>query len=135
MKRTVFLSLLLFSLFGNRLPAQVLLDLSPNVGCNYDGSVSQQESIYGFAPSDQAREVIDEIMNLMGLPSNFTIQAANVPNAMAQVIRGQRYILYDEDFMEQIYNQTGDYWAQVAILVHEIGHHLSGHTLIPGVVR
>lgn len=117
------------------LPAQALLNLPPGEGCNYDGSASRQESVYSFAPSDQAREVIDEIMNQMVLPSNFTIKAANVPNAMAQVIQGERYILYDETFMEQIYNQTGDYWAQVSILAHEIGHHLSGHTLGRGGSR
>ncbi len=129
------LHLLLFFLPAAPLSAQVLLDLPHGEGCNYDGSEARQESVYSFAPSSQAKAVIDEIMNLMVLPSNFIIKAANVPNAMAQVIQGQRYILYDETFMEQIYDQTGDYWAQVAILAHEIGHHLSGHTLGRGGSR
>lgn len=134
-------STLLFSLFWlavtlSSLPAQVTrLDIDPAAGCSYDGSRPKLDAVYAFEPSRQAEAVVADIMDLLGLPSNFTLKAANVPNAMAQVIRGQRYILYDEAFLARIHDQTGDYWAQVAILAHELGHHLSGHTLGAGGSR
>jgi len=37
--------------------------------------------------------------------------------------------LYNPKFMSQINTASGSDWAAVSILAHEIGHHLSGHTL------
>lgn len=65
----------------------------------------------------------------MGLKQNFSVLAANVPNAAAVVYRGQRYILYNPDFISRLTAAAGNRWAAVSVLAHEVGHHLNGHTL------
>ena len=105
------------------------LDIDPAAGCSYAGEAPESRTLYGFESSNEADEVVRNILRQVGLSANFTIKAANVPNAQAHVSQGSRFILYSEQFMAAIYHQTGDYWSQVAILAHEIGHHLNGHTL------
>ena len=39
-----------------------------------------------------------------------------------------RYILYDPEFINSI-SETSNYWANMSILAHEVGHHINGHTL------
>ncbi len=112
------------------LTAQVTqLDIDPRSGCNFAGAAGQEGPIYGFKSSREAEETVSDILRQVGLPQNFKIRAANVPNAQAHVSRGERYILYSQRFMEEIFNHSGDYWSKIAVLAHEIGHHLLGHTL------
>ncbi len=42
------------------------------------------------------------------------------------------FILYDQNFMNSVKLSTGNDFSQWSILAHEIGHHLSGHTLTSG---
>ena len=77
----------------------------------------------------QARRIIQNIVAVVGLKSNFEIQAANIPNAAAVVFNGKRYILYNPQFIAVLDKAAGKHWPSVAILAHEIGHHLNGHTL------
>ena len=63
---------------------------------------------------------------------------SGVPNAAAIIVMGQdgipkRVIAYNRQFMQDVARTTGDSdWSGTSILAHEIGHHLSGHTLLPG---
>ena len=82
-----------------------------------------------FSSDADARAAINRIMQYTGLPPRFKIMAADVPNAAAIIRGNQRYILYNQFFMSQIKNATQNQWAQISILAHEIGHHLSSHTL------
>lgn len=82
-----------------------------------------------FSSDADARAAISRIMQYTGLPPRFKIMAADVPNAAAIIKGNQRYILYNQFFMSQIKNATQNQWAQISILAHEIGHHLSSHTL------
>lgn len=104
-------------------------------GCNYFGE-SIQTSVYSFDSDEEAEAAVQRIMKYTGLPSNFIIRAADVPNAEAViprkdngVIYPQRLILYSQLFMTRVKNMTHTDWAAISILAHEIGHHLSGHTL------
>lgn len=108
--------------------AQKLLSVPYGRGCNFMGVPIAEEEVYIFPPSNRAEAIVNEILQLIVLTSNFEIQAANVPNAMAHFIQGKRYILYNEEFMDGIYQKTGNHWAQIMILSHEIGHHLNNHT-------
>ena len=80
-------------------------------------------------PSD-ARGIIQQIMDVVGLEPTFEIKAANIPNAAAVISSGKRFILYNPSFINSISQASGDKWASIAILAHEIGHHLNGHTLL-----
>ncbi|QCR22964.1 membrane-binding protein [Pontibacter sp. SGAir0037] len=75
------------------------------------------------------RDIIDEIIEVVGLKPRFELRAANIENAAAVVYNGKRYILYNEQFLNSINNAVRTDWAGVSILAHEIGHHLNGHTL------
>ncbi|WP_390886604.1 M48 family metalloprotease [Lacinutrix neustonica] len=63
------------------------------------------------------------------MPLNFKIYRANINNAVATIINDERYILYDSKLLDLANNQTASFWSSISILAHEIGHHLSGHTL------
>ncbi|SIT85323.1 membrane-binding protein [Pontibacter indicus] len=75
------------------------------------------------------RDVITEIIDVIGLKPRFEVRSANIENAAAVIHNGKRYILYNEHFLDAINNAVHTDWAGVSILAHEIGHHLNGHTL------
>ncbi|MCX2741105.1 membrane-binding protein [Pontibacter anaerobius] len=79
--------------------------------------------------SSDTRDIVQEIINVVGLKPRFELRAADIDNAAAVVYNGKRYILYSERFLAAINNAVHTDWAGVSILAHEIGHHLNGHTL------
>jgi len=96
--------------------------------CSYFGE-NVPVSVFTFTSDSEAESVIENIMEVTGLPKNFVIKAAGVPNAAAVVIGSQRYVLYNQTFIRKITQQTNSDWTAYSIMAHEIGHHLSGHTL------
>src|SRR5690606_20195236 len=103
--------------------------------CSYYGE-EIEDAVYGFASDKEAESAVQRIVDHTGLPQNFTIMAANVPNAAAEInSNGDRLILYNQTFMKRITETARTDWAAVSILAHEIGHHLSGHTLKRGGSR
>ena len=83
--------------------------------------------------NDGARDIIKEIIDVVGLKPRFEVrESAEVPNAAAVIYNGKRYILYNAGFVAGVNNAVKTDWAAVSILAHEIGHHLNGHTLIRG---
>jgi hypothetical protein len=101
--------------------------------CNYSGhSYSGSGELTLHKPAPVAVERVNAIMNTVGLKQNFSIHSANVPNASALVNGSSRYILYNPRFMEQVRNAAGVDWTSYAILAHEVGHHLNGHTIQRG---
>ena len=97
--------------------------------CSYYGEPISS-NIAGFASSSEAVGAIATIIDAVGLQPKFQIRSANIPNAAAVVSAGQRYILYNPTFISSIEKATKTKWASIAILAHEIGHHLNGHTLL-----
>lgn len=120
--------------------AELAADLANRLlACSYDGSPVR------FAPPElsagagsEGEGVVAEIMKYTGLPQNFDVVAGEVPNAAAVIVMGpdklpRRVIAYNRQFMGQVIKATqNNNWAPVSIMAHEIGHHLSGHTLMPG---
>ena len=76
-----------------------------------------------------AREMLTQIMNVVGLTPNFELKEAKVDNIEASISHRKRYILYNPDFINWINNITNDKWAALALMAHEVGHHLNGHTI------
>ncbi|HEX8562616.1 MAG TPA: hypothetical protein VF676_06525 [Flavobacterium sp.] len=102
--------------------------------CSYYGEDIDPE--IKIAPADaDAQEVISQILAVIGLKPNFELRAADVPNAAAVIIADRRYILYNPQFIAGINAASGNDWAGISILAHEIGHHLNGHTLQKGGSR
>jgi hypothetical protein len=96
--------------------------------CSYYGEPINT-SVVGFASSNEAKNVINQIIDVIGLQPTFDIRSANIPNAAAVVQGSTRYILYNPNFIASIEKAAGNKWASIAILAHEIGHHLNGHTI------
>jgi hypothetical protein len=75
------------------------------------------------------QDMLLTILNVTGLKSNFELKAADVPNIQASVYRRERRILYNPAYMNWISRATHNKWGAMALLAHEVGHHLNGHTL------
>lgn len=86
---------------------------------------------YQYEPDKIAKEAVSKILKYTGLTPNFIVVVdKNIPTAQAYLKNTKRYISYNPDFILKLNNQTNTNWAAVSVLAHEIGHHLSGHTLL-----
>ena len=118
---------------ANRVAAQIADTLQ---ACSYDGT-PVRFGLGGQAPRD-CREMIEQVMHFTGLPQNFIVTQADVPNAAAIILLDkqklpQRVIAFNPNFIELVRRATGgNPWSAVSIMAHEVGHHLAGHTIQPG---
>ncbi|MDF1672355.1 MAG: hypothetical protein P1U41_02555 [Vicingaceae bacterium] len=86
---------------------------------------------YAFEPDKVAKEAVSKIVQYTGLSSNFIVVTDNnITTAIAYLKNNKRYIAYNPNFIEKLNTKTSTNWAAVSVLAHEIGHHLSGHTLL-----
>lgn len=110
--------------------------------CSYEGAPLKVDpgTLNAPAPAD-CRSMVDRIMGFTGLPANFVVTAGPVPNALAVILLDQqkipqRVIAFNPDFIDTTRRVTGGgQWGPVSIMAHEIGHHLSGHTITAGGSR
>ncbi len=110
--------------------------------CSYDGKPvqTQASALNGGAPQDCA-SAVNRIMGYTGLPANFVVVSGPVPNAAAVILLDdkrvpRRVIAFNPDFMKAAEAQVGGSpWGPISIMAHEIAHHLSGHTIVPGGSR
>ena len=107
--------------------------------CSYDGSPLQvNPSQLALGVNASGKDVVAQIMRYTGLPQNFDVVEGEVPNAAAVIMLGpdklpRRVIAYNPKFMSEVRAATANNdWAPISIMAHEIGHHLSGHTIMPG---
>ncbi len=97
-------------------------------GCGFDKE-NKFNSIPISLPGDRELSQINAILKFSGLSTNFKVYSSPIQNAMATIIDGKRYILYDPTLLRFTDITSGSYWPSMSILAHEIGHHLAGHTL------
>ena len=107
--------------------------------CSYDGSPLQvNPAQLALGVNASGKDVVAQIMRYTGLPQNFDVVEGQVPNAAAVIMLGpdklpRRVIAYNPQFMSEVRAATANNdWAPISIMAHEIGHHLSGHTIMPG---
>jgi hypothetical protein len=83
-----------------------------------------------FTTDAEAEDAVNKILSVIGASQKPILQAcSNISNAVAAVYKGQRYILYDRDFMNSLSAGSNKYWSNMFILAHEVGHHINGHSL------
>ena len=63
------------------------------------------------------------------LSHKFQIRAAVVAKAAAVVQHRERYVLYNQYFMQETRTATDIDSAPISSMTYEVGHHLNGHTL------
>ena len=83
-----------------------------------------------FSTDAGAEDAVNKILSIIGASQKPVLQpCSNINNAVAVVYKGQRYILYDREFMNSLSRGVNTYWTNMFILAHEIGHHINGHSL------
>jgi hypothetical protein len=87
---------------------------------NHDTTAIRDQSIH---------DMLLDIMKVTGLQPIFEFKEAKVKNIEACISHKKRYILYNPVFIDQISKSTKDRWGVMALLAHEVGHHLNGHTI------
>jgi hypothetical protein len=85
-----------------------------------------------FESDREAAAVFREILAATGIPGvadRIQVRAsAETANAEAQIGEdGQRYIFYNSTFMRELGARTRQFWSQVFVIAHEVGHHIAGH--------
>ena len=98
--------------------------------------------VLGALRSLPAEKDAQEILRLVlsaggfaGMEDRIILRASqDVANAIATIERNERYIIYNSKFMQDIVNRTQNYWSRVAILAHEVGHHVQNLLGISGKV-
>ena len=95
-------------------------------GCAFDTDV-KNENPYVFDADPQAQQIVAEICAAIGIQQKFQLQSADVKNALACTRDGQRYILYNTDFLKEFQADARSKWAAYGVLAHEIGHHVNFH--------
>ena len=83
-----------------------------------------------FANTREASSYINTILDRINWQENFQLREQNgINNAYATIIGDQRYIVYDNRFLESLDSYAGTKWASISVLAHEMGHHYYNHML------
>ncbi len=78
----------------------------------------------------EAKQVIKTMLDSIKWTENFNLKEQNgIQNAYATVQNGQRWIVYDNNFLEDIDAYSKTKWASVSIMAHEMGHHYYNHVV------
>jgi hypothetical protein len=110
--------------------------------CSYEGKAvtADPTKLTGSAPNSCATAV-NQIMGYTGLPANFVVVSGPVDNAAAVILLDdhkvpRRVIAFNPQFMASAEAKVGGSpWGPISVMAHEIAHHLSGHTIVPGGSR
>lgn len=97
-------------------------------GCGFNKDLSKPDLNLSM-PNQREINEIQNILSYSGIPMNFEVYSANIENAVATIINNKRYIIYDPKLLGFADRNSNSYWNSMSILAHEIGHHLSGHTM------
>lgn len=83
-----------------------------------------------FSSTYEASSYINTMLDSINWKQNFTVREQNgINNAYATIISGKRYIVYDNNFLENLDEYARTRWASVSVLAHEMGHHYRNHVV------
>lgn len=78
----------------------------------------------------EAKSILAAMLDSINWQENFNVREQNgIQNAYATIINRQRWIIYDNNFLEDIDAYTATKWASVSVLAHEMGHHYYNHVV------
>ncbi|MBC7868522.1 MAG: M48 family metalloprotease [Gloeobacteraceae cyanobacterium ES-bin-316] len=85
-------------------------------------TLSNFQSVY------EAGTYVNRMLDSINWQENFNIrEQAGINNAYATIIRNQRYIVYDNSFLENLDSYAKTRWASLSVMAHEMGHHYRNH--------
>ena len=83
-----------------------------------------------FSSVYEAGGYVRTMLGQINWQENFQLQEQNgINNAYATIIRNQRYIVYDNNFLENLDSYASTKWASISVLAHEMGHHYRNHVV------
>ena len=86
--------------------------------------VSKFKSVY------EARDIVKNMLDTIKWKENFTLKEQNgINNAYATIIQNKRWIVYDNDFLENLDSYAATKWASISVMAHEMGHHYYNHVV------
>jgi hypothetical protein len=79
----------------------------------------------------EAKQVVNTMLDVIDWKNqNFNLKEQNgIQNAYATINGGQRWIVYDNNFLEDIDAYAKTKWASISIMAHEMGHHYYNHVV------
>lgn len=78
----------------------------------------------------EAADIVKNMLDSIKWKENFNLQEQNgINNAYATIIRNKRWIIYDNDFLENLDGYAATKWASISVLAHEMGHHYYNHVV------
>ena len=78
----------------------------------------------------EAKSILKNMLDSIQWKENFSVREQNgIRNAYATVINRVRWIIYDNDFLEDIDAYTSTKWGSISVLAHEMGHHYYNHVV------
>ncbi|APE43032.1 hypothetical protein BOO69_06070 [Sulfitobacter alexandrii] len=111
------------------------------VACTILGCEKVNIEISDFAAADafsvqEVWSVVNDILGVSGLAPNFqVVETQEVGNAAAVIIDEQRYLAFNPVWMRTYRDKPDSNWQLYAVMAHEVGHHLQGHTITAGGSR
>jgi len=75
------------------------------------------------------QRMLQQIIDITGLKTDFELKEANVMNIEASIAHKKRLILYNPTYITTLNKISNNSWTVMALLAHEVGHHLNGHTM------
>lgn len=127
---SVKLRLVLFFVFSFILLSTPQYSIAQSVtGCGYkvpprNVLKSNFQSVY------EAKEIVNNMLTSVNWKENFSLREQNgIRNAYATIINKVRWIIYDNQFLEDIDAYSSTKWASISVLAHEMGHHYYDHVV------
>src|SRR6188508_969706 len=78
----------------------------------------------------EASAYVNTMLDSINWKQNFNLREQNgINNAYATIIRNQRYIVYDNNFLENLDAYAKTKWASLSVMAHEMGHHYRNHVV------
>ncbi len=92
--------------------------------------VPPQSARSDFSSVYEAKSYVNTMLDSINWKQNFTLREQNnINNAYATIINNRRYIVYDNNFLENLDDYAGTKWASISVLAHEMGHHYRNHVI------
>ena len=92
--------------------------------------IPPQRIASSFSSVYEAGGYIETMLDSINWKENFMLQEQNgINNAYAAIIRNKRYIVYDNNFLENLDAYAKTRWASISVLAHEMGHHYRNHVV------